>query len=157
PIAIRYPRGQGVTLDWQKPFSEIEIGKGVCLRKGKRIAALSIGIMANPVKEAIDNLEDENTDIAHYDLRFVKPLDHKLLNQIFQNYEQIVTVEDGCIKGGFGSALLEFAARHHFSVPIEVMGIPDTFIQHGTTEELFKSIQLDSQSISEKLKDLIRR
>ena len=140
----------------KKPFSKIEIGKGECLKEGARIAVLSIGMMANTVCEAIDNLGDNNNEIAHYDLRFVKPLDHKLLNHIFQTFEQILTIEDGTIKGGFGSAVLEFAAKNKYTNPIELLGIPDRFIAHGTTEELFRSIQLDSQSISEKLKDLIR-
>lgn len=157
PIAIRYPRGRGVTLDWQQPFTEIEIGKGECLKEGTDIAILSIGSMANTVSEALNIWGNNKNDLSHYDLRFVKPLDEGLLHSIFKKYEQVVTIEDGSIKGGFGSAILEFAAQNNYETAIELLGIPDNFIEQGTTEELFKSIELDPKSISEKIKDLVRR
>ena len=138
PIAIRYPRGRGTLLDWKKDFEPIPIGKGVQLKTGKNTAVLSIGSKANNVQEAIKDLS-----IAHYDMRFVKPLDEVLLKQIFENYSTIVTVENGTIVGGFGSAVLEFAANNGFKNKITLKGIPDTFIEHGTTEELQKQIGID--------------
>jgi len=138
PIAIRYPRGRGKILDWKKDFESIPIGKGVQLKAGKNLAVLSIGAMANNVQEAIKDLS-----IAHYDMRFVKPLDELLLKQIFERYTNIVTVENGTIVGGFGSAVLEFAANNGFKNKITLKGIPDTFMEHGTTEELQKQIGID--------------
>ena len=146
PIAIRYPRGQGVLVDWKQPFSKIEIGKGVQLKDGKKIAVLSIGTMAKNVSEAIE--QSNNPDaIAHYDMRFVKPLDEELLHIIFKTYTTIITVEDNVVKGGFGSAILEFSAMHQYKNNIKVLGIPDTFIDHGTVAELQKSMGLDVESL----------
>jgi len=138
PIAIRYPRGRGTLLDWKKDFKPIPIGKGVQLKAGENTAVLSIGAIANNVQEAIKDLS-----IAHYDMRFVKPFDEVLLKQIFERYPNIVTVENGTIVGGFGSAVLEFAANNGFKNKITLKGIPDTFIEHGTTEELQKQIGID--------------
>ena len=138
PIAIRYPRGRGTLLDWKKEFKPITIGKGVQLKAGENTAVLSIGAMAKNVQEAIKDLS-----IAHYDMRFVKPLDEVLLKQIFERYTNIVTVENGTIVGGFGSAVLEFAANNGFKNKITLKGIPDAFIEHGTTEELQKQIGID--------------
>lgn len=138
PIAIRYPRGRGKILDWKKDFESIPIGKGVQLKAGENTAVLSIGAMANNVQEAIKNLP-----IAHYDMRFVKPLDDILLKQIFERYTNIVTVENGTIVGGFGSAVLEFAAQHNYKNTIYIKGILDEFIEHGSTEELQKQIGID--------------
>lgn len=146
PIAIRYPRGQGVLVDWKQPFSKIEIGKGVQLKDGKEIAVLSIGTMAKNVSEAIE--QSNNPDaIAHYDMRFVKPLDEELLHIIFKTYTTIITVEDNVVKGGFGSAVLEFAATHQYKNNIKILGIPDVFIDHGTVAELQKSIGLDVERL----------
>ena len=138
PIAIRYPRGRGTLLDWKKEFEPIPIGKGVQLKAGENTAVLSIGAMANNVQKAVKDLS-----IAHYDMRFVKPLDEVLLKQIFERYTNIVTVENGTIVGGFGSAVLEFAANNGFKNKITLKGIPDAFIEHGTTEELQKQIGID--------------
>ena len=142
PIAIRYPRGKGVTLDWKQPFNKIEIGKGIQLKKGQRIAVLTIGTISKNVEEAISDLK-----ISHYDMRFVKPLDQKLLKDIFNNYDTIVTVEDNSIRGGFGSAILEFASENNYSNPIKTLGIPDKFIEHGSVDELQKSIHLDAKNL----------
>ena len=139
PIAIRYPRGQGVTIDWKQPFTKIDIGKGIPLKKGKKIAVLSIGSIAKNVTEAIVDLE-----VSHYDMRFVKPLDEALLHAIFKNYETIVTVEDNSIKGGFGSAILEFASENNYKNTIKILGIPDVFMEHGSVEELQASVGLDA-------------
>jgi 1-deoxy-D-xylulose-5-phosphate synthase len=143
PIAIRYPRGTGVTVDWKQPFNKIEIGKGVQLKAGNKLAVLSIGTISKNVSEAILNVE-----VSHYDMRFVKPLDEKLLHTIFTKYQTIVTVEDNSIKGGFGSAILEFAAANNYKNTIKVLGIPDTFIEHGSVTELQKSIGLNVESLT---------
>lgn len=142
PIAIRYPRGNGFLTDWKQPFETIEIGKGIQLNKGKDIAVLSIGTMANNVTEAISNLE-----VSHYDLRFIKPLDENLLHYIFTTYNYIITVEDGTVKGGLGIAILEFAAEQNYRIPIKVLGVPDEFIEHGSIRELQQLTKTDAQSI----------
>lgn len=142
PIAIRYPRGHGQLKDWKLPFSKIVMGKGVALQHGSTIAVLSIGSIAHNVSKAIENLE-----VSHYDMRFLKPLDVQLLHRAFKTHTTIVTVEDGTIHGGLGSAVLEFAAQNNYQNRIEILGIPDTFIEHGSIDELQKSIGLDSNSI----------
>ncbi len=149
PIAIRYPRGRGKILDWKQEFKSISIGTGVQLQEGQKIAVLSVGAIANNVQNAIENLE-----IAHFDMRFIKPLDKRLLKDIFKNYSTIVTVENGTIRGGFGSAVLEFAAHHNFKNTIYIKGIPDEFIEHGTTKELQKQLGLDDDALRVFLKTL---
>jgi 1-deoxy-D-xylulose-5-phosphate synthase len=144
PIAIRYPRGTGAIAQWKQPFISIEIGKGVQLKKGEKIAVLSIGTIAKNVSEAILNL-----NVSHYDMRFAKPLDETLLHTIFKNYQTIFTVEDNAIKGGFGSAVLEFAAANNYKNTIKIIGIPDSFIEHGSVAELQKSIGLDVAGLRE--------
>lgn len=144
PIAIRYPRGTGAIAQWKQPFKSIEIGKGVQLKKGEKIAVLSIGTIAKNISEAILNL-----NVSHYDMRFAKPLDETLLHTIFKNYQTIFTVEDNAIKGGFGSAVLEFAAANNYKNTIKSIGIPDTFIEHGSVTELQKSIGLDIAGLRE--------
>ncbi|WP_445738218.1 1-deoxy-D-xylulose-5-phosphate synthase [Mariniflexile sp.] len=148
PIAIRYPRGTGVTVDWKQPFSKIEIGKGVPLKAGNSLAVLSIGTISRNVEEAIKSSGFPEA-IAHYDMRFVKPLDEPLLHSIFKKYPTIITVEDNSVKGGFGSAILEFAATNNHKNTIKVLGIPDTFIEHGSVMELQKSIGLDVAGLRE--------
>jgi 1-deoxy-D-xylulose-5-phosphate synthase len=147
PIAIRYPRGTGNIIDWQQPFAAIEIGRGVCLKEGKNIAILSVGAIAKNVSDAID-LFDDKSKIAHFDMRFVKPLDEKLLHAIFKNHEAIFTVEDGTIKGGFGSAILEFAAENGYSHKIKLVGIPDNFVAHGSVSKLQHAVGLDANSLA---------
>ena len=157
PIGIRYPRGRGITNNWKQPFNKIEIGKGTCLKEGKAIAILSIGTIAKNVTEAI--LQIENTkEIAHYDMRFVKPLDEKLLHKIFKKFASIITIEDGTIKGGFGSSILEFASENNYTQStIKTLGILDDFIHHGTVNQLQKSINLDASSIAAILKSFINK
>ena len=154
PIAIRYPRGYGSTIDWKQPFTKIEIGKGIQLKEGKKLAVLSIGIIANNVIEAIEQFEDKN-DIAHYDLRFVKPLDEKLLHAIFKTHTYIITIEDNAIKGGFGSSVLEFASKFNYTNIIKLLGIPDTFIDHGNISKLQEHASLDPLSIKQKIETLL--
>ena len=150
PIAIRYPRGRGVLFDWQKPFEAIELGTGVCLQEGKDIAILSLGTIGNNVTKALE----EFPTIAHYDMRFAKPLDEKLLHTICANFSHIITIEDGVKKGGFGSAILEFIAEHHYKNSIKILGIQDDFIEHGTIEELQKINGIDSGFIKQVLKNI---
>jgi len=147
PIAIRYPRGQGVTLDWQAPFSKLEIGKGQLIKQGSKIAVLSIGNIGNTLIKVCETISNSN-EIAHYDMRFVKPLDKKLLHAIFQKFNNIITIEDGTIVGGFGSAILEFAQENNYkNKHIKRLGIPDQFIEHGTNDQLLKVIALNEESI----------
>jgi 1-deoxy-D-xylulose-5-phosphate synthase len=154
PIAIRYPRGKGRIMDWKQAFSKIEIGKGVTLKKGEKIAVLSIGTLSHNVSEAIEKLSAQN-DIGHYDMRFVKPLDETLLHNIFNAYNTILTIEDGTIKGGFGSAIIEFAALHNYKNSIKTLGIPDIFIEHASTKELQHLLKLDAENLSKTIKDLL--
>lgn len=146
PIAIRYPRGFGSIIDWQKPFTKIEIGTGVCLKGGKNIAVLSVGTISKNVEEAI-NLSNKGDEIAHYDMRFVKPLDKKLLHQIFKKHKTIITIENGTLEGGFGSAVLEYASENNYPNKIKTLGIPDEFIEHGSISELYNKIELDVSSL----------
>ncbi len=151
PIAIRYPRGKGVLIDWQQPFSTIEIGKAVCVKEGKEVAVLSIGSIAKNVAEAIENL-DEKVSVAHYDMRFVKPLDEQLLHTIFNTFDTLITIEDGTIAGGFGSAISEFSSKHNYKNKIKTLGVPDEFIHQGTVEELYTIAKIDSKSLVKEIK-----
>jgi 1-deoxy-D-xylulose-5-phosphate synthase len=153
PIAIRYPRGRGVTVDWKQPFQQIEIGKGAVLQEGKSIAVLSVGSIAKTVSEALKKINSD--EVAHYDLRFVKPLDEKLLHEVFSKYQDIITIEDGTIIGGFGNAILEFAAEHNYQQSIKIMGVPDEFIHHGTVDELHQICNLDAVSIKRVLESML--
>ena len=154
PIAIRYPRGRGKLEQWQLPFKTIETGKGTCLKEGTQIAVLSIGTIADNVSKAI-NLLENNKSIAHYDLRFVKPLDTQLLNIIFNKFKTIITIEDGTVKGGFGSAVLEYASEVNYQGKIKLLGIPDEFIHHGTIQQLQEVCEVDITSIKETIQDLL--
>jgi len=146
PIAIRYPRGRGNCVDWQIPFQKIEIGKAHLLKEGKRTAVLSTGFIANNVTSALENLNNSN-DFAHYDFGFVKPLDEILLHEIFKNFATIITIEDGVIKGGFGSAVIEFASLNNYTSKIKTLGVPDVFIEHGTVDELQQICKIDVKSL----------
>ena len=146
PIAIRYPRGRGETVDWQKPYKKIEIGKANYLKEGTITAILSNGTIGNKVTLALAKINNSET-IAHYDFAFVKPLDEKELHIIFNEFEKIITIEDGTIKGGFGSAILEFASQNKYPNPILNLGIPDEFIEHGTVDELQKYCKIDVESL----------
>jgi 1-deoxy-D-xylulose-5-phosphate synthase len=155
PFVIRYPRGEGVMVDWQKPFEKIEIGKGRKLKDGKDIAILSFGHPGNFVQTAIRNLRPEGIDPAHYDIRFVKPLDTDLLHEVFQNYSMIITVEDATVVGGFGSAILEFMNEHNYNAKIKILGIPDAIVEHGTLKELQNECHYDTNAIMETVKSLL--
>ncbi|MEX0996784.1 MAG: 1-deoxy-D-xylulose-5-phosphate synthase [Flavobacteriaceae bacterium] len=152
PIAIRYPRGRGRMMDWKKPFSKIEIGKGEQLKKGSSIAVLTMGTIVNNVLDALESI-DKN-DIALYNMRFVKPLDEVLLHEIFKKYHTLVTVEDGVKSGGFGSTVLEFAALHNYKNNIHLLGISDGFPEHGSVEELIDLNGLSPKKIAVFLSNL---
>lgn len=154
PIAIRYPRGRGHLHNWELPFQPIEIGKGICLKQGEKVAVLSIGTTAHTINKVMSQDKSLNS-ISHYDMRFVKPLDEDLLHTIFKTYSQVVTIEDGTIKGGFGSAILEFANTHNYKIPIKILGVKDEFIHHGTVEELKIISGLDTASVTKSIKELI--
>jgi 1-deoxy-D-xylulose-5-phosphate synthase len=159
PFVIRYPRGKGTIVDWEQPMRALTIGEGECLKSGKDLAVITIGTMARPAQKAIEQIEKEyNTSIAHYDIRFLKPLDQGLLHEIGKKFGQIITIEDGVILGGFGSAVLEFMSDNNYSVHVKRLGIPDSFIEHGSPEELYAMLGLDedgiSKSIAECMKDL---
>ncbi len=154
PIAIRYPRGRGHLLDWKQPFKSIEIGKGICLKKGKQIAILSIGTIAKTIEAAISSIKQKDA-IGHYDMQFVKPLDKNLLHKIFKSYKAIITIEDGTIIGGFGASVLAFANTNNYKQTIVTLGITDEFIEHGTTDQLKQRQQLDEISVKKRIEDLL--
>ena len=146
PIAIRYPRGRATTPHWKTPFRKMEIGRAEVIKEGSKVAVLSIGHIGNSVMEAIRGMADQDKT-GHYNMRFVKPLDETMLHHIFKKYHCMITVEDGCVQGGFGSAVLEFAAKHHYKNSITIMGIPDEFIPHGTVAELQNIAKIDAHAI----------
>ena len=149
PIAIRYPRGRGVTPCWKSPFEAIEIGTGVQLEQGEGLAVLSIGAISNKVTEAIRGL-----NCGHYDMRFIKPLDESLLHTIFKTHSTLITIEDGVENGGFGSAILEFAATHRYKNDVVVKGIPDEFIEHGAIDNLQQLIGVSANELYKLIKSL---
>ena len=155
PVVIRYPRGEGVMVDWKKPFEKLEIGKGRKLKDGKDVAILSLGHPGNFAQTAIRNLRTEGIDPAHYDIRFVKPLDEALLHEVFQNYNKIVTVEDATVVGGMGSAILEFMNANGYSAQISILGIPDTVVEHGSLKELHQECHYDAAAIANAVKTLL--
>jgi 1-deoxy-D-xylulose-5-phosphate synthase len=150
PIAIRYPRGRGVISNWLVKnfghYETIEIGKANCLKKGIQTAVISTGAIGNNVIAALHKCANAET-IAHYDFPFIKPLDYNTLHYVFSNYKHLITIEDGTIKGGFGSAILEFAAANNYTNKIEILGIPDIFIEHGTINELQQLCKIDVKSL----------
>ncbi|MCB0382355.1 MAG: 1-deoxy-D-xylulose-5-phosphate synthase, partial [Psychroserpens sp.] len=146
PIAIRYPRGRGRILDWKQPFSKIEIGKGELLKTGSTIAVLSVGTVSDLITDAIEEVSNKDA-IAHYDMRFLKPLDEDMLHLICHKFSYIITVEDNVISGGFGTAVLEFASAHQYKNTIKTIGIPDAFVDHGSIKELQTHLKMDVSSI----------
>lgn len=147
PFSIRYPRGSGVMTDWKTPFKEIKVGKGRKVCSGEDIAILSIGHPGNFAQEAIALMKESGISIAHYDLRFVKPLDAVLLHEVFTKFKKVITVEDGCLMGGFGSAIIEFMVDQKYNSEIVRLGIPDEYVHHGTQEELWEDCGFDAKAI----------
>ncbi|WP_343693928.1 1-deoxy-D-xylulose-5-phosphate synthase [Chitinophaga sp.] len=156
PFVIRYPRGQGVMPEWRQPFKEIKVGTGRKLRSGKDIAILSLGPVGNFVTEACKNLLVEDLQPAHYDMRFVKPLDTEMLHEIFSQYDKVITVEDHAINGGFGSAVLEFMADHGYAAKVKRLGIPDRIIEHGKPEELHRECGYDAAGIASAVREMLK-
>lgn len=146
PIAIRYPRGRGEIVDWQKPFQKVEIGKATLLKKGSKTAILSNGFIGRNVTLALTEISNA-TLFSHYDFSFVKPLDEELLHSIFKEYENIVTIEDGTIIGGFGSAIAEFKSKYKYKNDVQILGIPDQFIEQGTVEELQRFSEISVENL----------
>ena len=155
PFCIRYPRGKGVMPEWKTKFEELEIGKGREVHKGEKIAILSIGHIGNYVTESRKILENENINIGHYDLRFVKPLDTELLDTVFSQYDKIITLEDGCLMGGFGSSVLEYMADKGIVKSVNRLGIPDEVIEHGEQIELHRECGFDPQGIVNTVRELV--
>ena len=153
-FVIRYPRGKGVRTDWKCPLEEVEVGTGRTLCEGNDVAVLSYGPLGNDVQRAIDELQQEGNTIsvAHYDLRFAKPLDTALLTTVAQRFSRIVTIEDGARAGGIGSAVLEWMSDHHFTPELTRLGLPDNFVEHGTVAQLREIVGLDIESIKKAIK-----
>ncbi len=146
-FTIRYPRGQGVMPDWKTPFQEIEIGTGRKLKDGKEVAILTLGHIGNYAVEVCEKLAEEQIEVAHYDMRFAKPLDKKLLHEVFSKFKKVITVEDGCLQGGFGSAVLEFMAEHGYMSQVARLGIPDEVIEHGDQRQLHDECNFGPEGI----------
>jgi 1-deoxy-D-xylulose-5-phosphate synthase len=155
PFSIRYPRGEGVMTEWRTEMKEITIGRGRKLKDGDEIAILSFGHPGNFAASAIRELRSEGINPAHYDMRFVKPLDEELLHEVFSKYKKIVTIEDGTITGGFGSAVLEFMAANKYQAEVVIMGIPDRLVEHGTPKQLYAEIGLDANGIADTVRSMM--
>ena len=156
PFVIRYPRGEGVMPEWKTPLEEIPIGKGRKIKDGKDVAILTFGHPGNFATAAIRQLRTEGIDPAHYDMRFAKPLDEMLLHEVFAKYTKIVTVEDGTIVGGFGSAILEFMNQHKYVAEVKLLGIPDRIVEHGTPKELHRECGYDAEGIATSVRELMK-
>jgi 1-deoxy-D-xylulose-5-phosphate synthase len=154
PFTIRYPRGQGVMPEWKTPFEKIEIGKGRVIREGEDVAILTFGHPGNFAVEACRELAKEDIRPAHYDMRFAKPLDEAMLHDIAARFDKIVTVEDGTVVGGFGSAVLEFMNQHGYKPDVRMLGIPDRYVEHGKPEELHRECGYDAAAIAATLREI---
>ena len=156
PFVIRYPRGRGVLVDWKCPLEEIPVGKGRKLKEGSDLAVITIGPIGNVAARAITRAEaDLGLSIAHYDLRFLKPLDEELLHEAGRKFQRILTIEDGIIKGGMGSAVLEFMADNEYKPTVKRIGIPNIFVEHGAVAELYQLCGMDEEGILTKIKEFI--
>lgn len=155
PFSIRYPRGNGVLIDWRCQFQKIEIGKGRIVQEGEEVAILTFGHPGNFAVDACNDLKSDGFFPAHYDMRFVKPLDEELLHEVFSKFKKIITVEDGCLMGGFGSAIGEFMMNHNYAANIVRLGIPDRFIEHGEQKELIAECHFDAAAIKNAVRQLV--
>ena len=155
PFVIRYPRGNGVMPEWQTKLEEITIGKGRKLKDGEEVAILSYGHSGNFAQAAIRTLRTEGINPAHYDIRFVKPIDEELLHEVFAKFDKVITVEDGTVVGGFGSAVLEFMAEHNYKAEVKILGIPDRLVEHGSLKELYNECGYDANAIAASVRTLV--
>jgi 1-deoxy-D-xylulose-5-phosphate synthase len=155
PFSIRYPRGEGVMPEWRTEMKEIEIGKGRKLKDGDGIAILSFGHPGNFAASAIRELKNDGINPAHYDMRFAKPIDEELLHEVFAKFDKVLTIEDGTVVGGFGSAVLEFMAQHNYKAEVKIMGIPDRLVEHGTPKQLYEEIGIDANGIAKTVRELM--
>ncbi|MCX8019374.1 MAG: 1-deoxy-D-xylulose-5-phosphate synthase [Chitinophagaceae bacterium] len=156
PFVIRYPRGEGVMPEWKTPMQEIQIGTGRKLRDGQDLAILSLGHPGNFAAAAIRELNSEGIYPAHYDMRFAKPLDEELLHEVFSKFDKIITVEDGTVVGGFGSAILEFMNEHRYHAEVKILGIPDRIIEHGSPRELHRECNYDAEAIARTAREMLK-
>jgi 1-deoxy-D-xylulose-5-phosphate synthase len=154
-FTIRYPRGEGVMPNWRTPLEKQEIGKGRMVSDGENVAILTLGHIGNYAVQTTRELAKEGIRPAHFDMRYVKPLDEALLHQIFRRFDRVLTVEDGCLMGGFGSAVLEFMAEHGYSARVKRLGIPDAVIEHGEQIELHRECGFDPEGIANAVKELL--
>jgi len=155
PFSIRYPRGNGSMVEWKTPFKKIKIGTGKRIKNGDDVAILTIGDIGNLAISACADLEKDGINIAHYDMRFVKPIDEILLHEVFGKFSKIITVENGCVMGGMGSAVIEFMADNNYQAEVKRLGIPDEFIEHGTQNELYNECHYDAAAIKKAVKSLL--
>ncbi|MFY7908590.1 MAG: 1-deoxy-D-xylulose-5-phosphate synthase [Emticicia sp.] len=154
-FTIRYPRGEGVMPDWKRPFQKLEIGKGRKIKDGEEVAILTIGHIGNYAVKACEMLEKEGLNPAHYDLRFVKPLDEAMLHEVFQKFDRVITVEDGCLQGGMGSAVLEFMIDNGYTAKVKRLGIPDRIVEHGEQIELQRECGFDPAGIASAVREMV--
>ena len=149
PFSIRYPRGEGVMVDWKTPMKHIKPGTGRKVKNGEDIAYITIGHIGNKAVEACKILEEQGISAAHYDLRYVKPIDELMLHEVFTKFKQVITVEDGCIQGGMGSAVLEFMGDNGYQAQVKRLGIPDQYIEHGSQEQLYTECNYNTENLVE--------
>lgn len=155
PFSIRYPRGKGVMTEWKTPLQKIKVGTGRKLKSGKDLAILTIGHPGNFAQEAIEEIKSSGASVAHYDMRFVKPLDETMLHEVFAKFDKVITVEDGCLMGGFGSSIGEFMIDQKYSAEIVRMGIPDEYVHHGTQQQLWAHCGFDKDGIVKTIKQVL--
>ena len=154
-FSIRYPRGKGVLVNWRTPMQEIQVGRGRKLREGEEIALLTIGHIGNYAVEVCNRMAKKNLSVGHYDMRFVKPIDEEMLHEVFSSYKKIITIEDGCIQGGFGSAVLEFMADNNYQAEVRRLGIPDRIVEHGEQIELHRECGFDPDGIERAVVEML--
>jgi 1-deoxy-D-xylulose-5-phosphate synthase len=158
PFVIRYPRGQGVLCDWECKMEKLEIGKGRKLKNGKDLAVLTIGPIGNAAREAIAVIESEGYSIAHYDMIFLKPIDKALLKEVAENFENVMTIENGVETGGLGSAVLEyFSENNYHNINVTRVGLPDEFVTHGSIKELNKLCEIDAPGLAKRMRETLIR
>lgn len=146
-FVIRYPRGKGTLVDWRCPLETVEVGKGRCITEGTDVALLTLGPIGKVMEEAVAQAKKQGVSVAHYDMRFLKPIDTDILRKVGENFKYVITLEDGTVKGGLGSAVLEYMAAHGYTPKVEIMGIPDEFIEHGAPEELYRLCKMDKEDV----------